>query len=620
MAAQVLAGPILRRTTRNRVCVWLAASAPMPLQLTVMDEYGRTLGRSEPGKLEAQRVRLGERLYVYLLQARAAKAEGYPLDAWMYYQIEQLGAAPNERTPLFSEEELEQLVYGSHAYPSFFIPAETRCLLHGSCRKPHGGFSPGAQKPLPDALIHGHRLLARTADDMQARPSLLLTGDQIYADDVPISLLARLREVAVSVTGKQETMPLAEGVAGAARRLDPSEIPLHGRKQVLDDEHSGFSSEQSHNHLFTFGEFAAMYLYVFGNLPGWEPMWHWEKLRALGVVAGEAEELARAAWAEQGPPLLSFATGLPSVRRLMANVPTYMIFDDHDVTDDWNITGNWYDEVRFSPLGRRIVSNALAAYWAFQGWGNDPDNFSEDLVVTIRQQQEDTGHDPDIGERYDLHTWKSRGWGFSIPADPPIIAIDSRTQRQYDKPYCPAQLLDRYALDWLRVEWAKLRTQRKDGRPACPVLITTTPIAGYAVVEHIQHMALRLVGTLESQAWLAFLESLADAEGVLAGWLVARLDAESWSANRQGYVQFMDTLSRRMGLRRCVFLSGDVHYAYTAQATFRHQKCELHYIQCTSSSLSNEPDEMQARFLEKSARANTEPEVRRNLSIFPGRR
>lgn len=123
------------------------------------------------------------------------------------------------------------------------------------------------------------------------------------------------------------------------------------------------------------------------------------------------------------------------MRKLLANIPTYMIFDDHDVTDDWNITGSWYDGVRESPLGRRIVSNALAAYWAFQGWGNDPDNFDKDLILTITQHLNDDSDHGNIGERYDLHTWKSRGWGFSVPTDPLIIAMDSRTQRQYENKY-----------------------------------------------------------------------------------------------------------------------------------------------------------------------------------------
>src|SRR5919204_236762 len=74
---------------------------------------------------------------------------------------------------------------------------------------------------------------------------------------------------------------------------------------------------------------------------------------------------------------------LPAVRRVLANVPTYMIFDDHDVTDDWNLTREWHNQVWRSPGGRRVVANALAAYWAFQGWGNDPESFDEQFLTVV---------------------------------------------------------------------------------------------------------------------------------------------------------------------------------------------------------------------------------------------
>ena len=60
------------------------------------------------------------------------------------------------------------------------------------------------------------------------------------------------------------------------------------------------------------------------------------------------------------------------MRRALANVPTYMVFDDHDVTDDWNIGRAWRDRVFTSQLGRRIILNSLVAYTVFQDWGNDP--------------------------------------------------------------------------------------------------------------------------------------------------------------------------------------------------------------------------------------------------------
>lgn len=625
METKLLAGPILRRTTKHRVCVWLATSEPMSLQLTVMDAEKNPLAQSRLASLGEQRVRLGRNLYVYLLQARADDGAGFPSDALMYYCLDKVEGENNIRSPLFSDEELKKLVYGSHPYPSFFIPGELRHLLHGSCRKPHGGFNSKDQMPMPDALSHGHTLLERTCNDLAQRPAiLLLTGDQIYADDVAISLLAMLRQQSLLLTGKQETLPMADVASVPAARLDPSTIPLHGRKQVLDKHDasgmdSGFSSGESENHLFTFGEFAAMYIYTFGNVPAWEPVWNWEQLERLGVTAGEAREDAEEACAGQRGPLRSFHGTLGDIRRLMANVPTYMIFDDHDVTDDWNITGDWYDGVRGSPLGRRIVSNALAAYWGFQAWGNDPDNFDKDLVLTITQHLNDTTDDSDVGERYDLHTWKSRGWGFSIPTEPPIIAIDSRTQRQYENKYYPAQLLDRYALDWLRVEWAKLMTGQKIGSSTCPVLIAATPVMGYSVVEFIQHFLLWLAGKFESYVWIAFLERLFKIEGFLTGWLVNKLDAESWSSNREGFVNFMDTISKRMGIDRCVFLSGDVHYAFTANATFKRRDSKLRCYQLTSSALSNEPDAMQSRFLERAAEHKTGRRTRRNWTIFPSR-
>ena len=501
-------------------------------------------------------------------------------------------------------------MYGAHPYPGFFIPSRLRHLLHGSCRKPHGGFDSKEQTPTPDALSHAHALLENTCDDLEQRPALLLlTGDQIYADDVGISLLAMLRQQALALTGLQETLPLKESATRPGSRLDPSTIPLHGRKQALADHESGFSSDESENHLFTFGEFAAMYIYSFGNVPGWEPVWDWEQVKRLGVTEGDAEKGAKEAWAAQLAPLRSFHGTLSSVRRVLANVPTYMIFDDHDVTDDWNITGKWYDDVRGSPMGRRIVSNALAACWGFQAWGDDPDNFDKDLVLTITQRLNEAGNDGDIGERYDLHTWKDRGWGFSIPTEPPIIAIDSRTQRLYEyenrnKAY-PAQLLDRYALDWLRVEWAKLKTGQQIGNDTCPVLITTTPVMGFHVLETFQRWALSLVSWLESDPLIKLLEQCWHKEGFITDWIVKFIDAESWSSNEEGFVAFMDTLCTRMGIVRCVFLSGDVHYAFTATAGYTHGDSKLQCCQLTSSAQSNQPRKKQSRFLEKAAKHKT---------------
>jgi hypothetical protein len=80
----------------------------------------------------------------------------------------------------------------------------------------------------------------------------------------------------------------------------------------------------------------------------------------------------------------TFMMTLFQVRRALANVSTYMIFDDHDVTDDWNMSPEFCKKV-YDPdngLGRRVVQNALVAYALCQLWGNTPEQFGKDSSGT----------------------------------------------------------------------------------------------------------------------------------------------------------------------------------------------------------------------------------------------
>jgi hypothetical protein len=72
------------------------------------------------------------------------------------------------------------------------------------------------------------------------------------------------------------------------------------------------------------------------------------------------------------------AQGVRKVRRGLANVATYMMFDDHEVTDDWHMTADWVDKVYKSPVAKRVIQNALCSYAIFQAWGNTPERFVAD--------------------------------------------------------------------------------------------------------------------------------------------------------------------------------------------------------------------------------------------------
>jgi hypothetical protein len=64
-------------------------------------------------------------------------------------------------------------------------------------------------------------------------------------------------------------------------------------------------------------------------------------------------------------------TATPVVRWALSCVPSFMICDDHEITDDWNISSEWVQAAQ-TPRWQRKLSDGLLAYWVYQGSGNLP--------------------------------------------------------------------------------------------------------------------------------------------------------------------------------------------------------------------------------------------------------
>src|SRR5690606_27810701 len=77
------------------------------------------------------------------------------------------------------------LLYAGATRPSFVIKSRLDRVLHGSCRKPHHAAK--------DGLLCVDELLEQHRDNPQGRPALLLmTGDQVYADDAAGPMLVAI--------------------------------------------------------------------------------------------------------------------------------------------------------------------------------------------------------------------------------------------------------------------------------------------------------------------------------------------------------------------------------------------------------------------------------------------
>jgi hypothetical protein len=69
----------------------------------------------------------------------------------------------------------------------------------------------------------------------------------------------------------------------------------------------------------------------------------------------------------------------PEVRWLFASVPTAMIFDDHELIDDWNTSEAWRRDMNQQSWWEERITGGLASYWVYQHLGNmGPDELAVD--------------------------------------------------------------------------------------------------------------------------------------------------------------------------------------------------------------------------------------------------
>ena len=83
----------------------------------------------------------------------------------------------------------------------------------------------------------------------------------------------------------------------------------------------------------------------------------------------------------------------PEVERWMFSVvPSTMVFDDHDMIDDWNISAAWVQDIRSEPWWQEHIIGGLVSYWIYQHLGNlSPDEIDAEGLLARVQQADDAG-------------------------------------------------------------------------------------------------------------------------------------------------------------------------------------------------------------------------------------
>jgi hypothetical protein len=270
----------------------------------------------------------------------------------------------------------------------------------------------------------------------------------------------------------------------------------------------------------------------------------------------------------------------PPIRWLLSTVPSAMIFDDHDVIDDWNTSAEWVAEMRATDWWDRRVVGAFMAYVLYQHWGNmPPDVLERDPVYQRVRAGENV-----LAEA--AFTWDREvsgvRWSYCRDVGTTrIVMVDSRAGRVLD----PGR---RSMVD--STEWRWIVEHARGGFDHL-LIGTSLPLIMAPALHYLE-------------AWN---EAVCDgAWGGLAARASEKLrqgaDLEHWAAFHHSF-ETMIALLREVGAggsghapASIVVLSGDVHHAYLAEVGFpRGSGVTSHVWQATCSPFRNPLSTMERR-------------------------
>ncbi|MDR8391882.1 alkaline phosphatase D family protein [Aliifodinibius sp. S!AR15-10] len=675
----IIAGPILRRVEKDQISVWIACTREFTLTLKIYEGDNIELntesgGFPSPGtgvvelitsSAQAPTVQFGKNLWIGVVRAEMQ----VPFQTGKIYSYNvrfESKSPPTEKGDLKTDGLLSDdkhldrpqkaLGYKKNVLPSFCLPADDPAKLfiaQASCRKIHGHGL--------DALAHLDKVIKDNLTKPDTRPQqLFLTGDQVYADDVPgatLRHLGALDGVGLITGAEGETVKVDNGNGAQEIEADIVSFPPYLRKHLMS-HFAGFSSGSAHSHLVTFGEFCGLYL-NYWSIRSWniKLLKEVQKIQAdnkESVLQEVADSLLDSEAVEDDPNMkvlftdefgerpdafdlvltedtrpifeedppgekfnawlekiraklknelrevAEFAKTLPEVSRVLANVPSYMIFDDHEVTDDWFLSKRWNNQVLSKPMGRDVIRNGLMAYAVFQDWGNVPGEY-----VPIPPQGGDAG---DLSERtkfirkikeycnvianglprdnlrsdiigpmeqmlgFGAEPAKVK-WHYDVPTGPTkTFVLDTRTQRTYDSLNSPPGLLGEDALR------DQLPNTIPNGNAPFTFVVSAAPVLGLACMEELVQPAAASVVGIKS--------TTGKNPGLLAGML--KRDFEAWGFNPAAFEGLIERLSN---LKKVILLSGDVHYGFSSVLDYWKGSAavpEARILQFTSSSLKNE--------------------------------
>jgi hypothetical protein len=262
----------------------------------------------------------------------------------------------------------------------------------------------------------------------------------------------------------------------------------------------------------------------------------------------------------------------PAVRWLLSTVPTFTIFDDHDIRDDWNTSHTWRQEMWSQPWWRARITGGIGSYWVYQHLGNmsPGDRASDPVLAAVRAASEGGGDAgkvlDEFAERADLQPdctrWSyAHDWGGTR-----LVVVDSRCSRLLTADR-------RGMLDDAEFRWLDEQCQ---GGVDHLLIASSLPYLLPRTIHHAESWNEAVAGGAWGRRGAALGEKIRQAA-----------DLEHWAAFEHSFREVAaDVVAVGRGERgpapaSISFLSGDIHYSYLSRVTAPDTESDIAQIVCS---------------------------------------
>ncbi|MFG3245585.1 alkaline phosphatase D family protein [Streptomyces sp. NPDC048187] len=265
----------------------------------------------------------------------------------------------------------------------------------------------------------------------------------------------------------------------------------------------------------------------------------------------------------------------PEVRWLLSTVPSCMIFDDHDVIDDWNTSAAWLTDMRATDWWQERLLSGLMSYWVYQQLGNlSPAELAADpLYAAVREAPDGTDALRAFAQRADADATSVR-WSYRRDfGRTRLLMVDSRAARVLAED-------SRSMLDPEEAAW--VRKQVMDGRGSYDHLLigTSLPWLLPHLVHDVEAWNAAMCGGERGERWAE------RGERIRRG-----ADLEHWAAFPSSFDALGDLIAEAgtgpEAPATVSVLSGDVHHAYIAEPSWPGRAPDARVAQLTCSPVHN---------------------------------